>query len=55
MSTDRKSENRVVVYVESDLRDWLRSEHERLRVSIGEVVRRALRRSLPKKEQSDGK
>jgi len=42
MGTDRKSDHRVVIYVEQDVLDWLRSEHARLNVSVSEVVRRAL-------------
>jgi hypothetical protein len=46
MGTDRKSDHRVIIYVEQDVLDWLRSEHARLNVSVSEVVRRALRDAL---------
>jgi hypothetical protein len=46
MSTDRKSDHRVIVYVEADLLELLRSEHERARLPVSEIVRRALRQYL---------
>ena len=44
-----KTDNRVVVYVEQAVLDWLRSEHERHGAPVGEIIRRALRAAMEPK------